>query len=359
MQESVQVMQARKGTATAAIYGGSGYTGGELIRLLLQHPDIEVVGATSAARAGEPVHRAHPNLRGATDLKFLPRGELPEADIVFSCTPHTQAMQVVPEFLRRGATVVDLSADFRLRDPAVYEQWYGVPHAAPDLLPRAVYGLPETRRAQLPGARLVSGVGCFATATTLALLPRARAGLLQGAQVVVDGKIGSSAAGAEVNPAGMHAERSRSMRLYAPTTHRHLPEIRQETGVEDLHVSIHAAEIVRGILATCHILLPGPAPEERDVWRAFRAQYDGEPFVRIAKERNGVHRGPDPNLVAGSNFADVGFHVEQDGKRGRIVSSCAIDNLVKGAAGSAVQSMNVALGLPETRGLTQLPLHPV
>ena len=350
-------------TVTAAIHGGSGYTGGELLRLLLRHPNVEVVGATSGKHAGEPLHRLHPNLRGATELQFVHRNGLPDADVVFSCTPHTEAMAIVPNLLRDGRLVVDLSADFRLRDAATYQAWYGVPHSAPDLLPRAVYGLPETRRAQLKGAHLVSGVGCFATATNLALLPLARAGLLEGARVVADGKIGSSAAGAEVNPAAMHAERSRSHRLYAPTEHRHAAEVAQETGVTP-HCSVHAVELVRGVLSTCHVLLPGAAPDEKTVWKAFRAQYGNEPFVRIVKERQGIHRGPDPVLVAGSNFADVSFHVQPTDPRnpsapGRIVATCAIDNLVKGAAGSAIQSMNVALDLPETAGLTALPLHPV
>ncbi|MEA3144439.1 MAG: LysW-gamma-L-alpha-aminoadipyl-6-phosphate/LysW-L-glutamyl-5-phosphate reductase [Thermoplasmata archaeon] len=342
---------------TAAIHGASGYTGGELLRLLLRHPNVEVVGATSAKLAGDPLHRAHPNLRGATDLKFVPRNELPDADVVFSCTPHTEGMKAVPGLLREGRLVVDLSADFRLRDAAAYASWYGVPHTAPDLLSRAVYGLPETRRSQLKGASLVSGVGCFATATTLALLPLARAGLLEGARVVADGKIGSSAAGAEVTPAAMHPERSRSHRLYAPTEHRHAAEVAQETGATP-HCSVHAVELVRGVLSTCHVLLPGPAPDEKTLWKAYRAQYQDEPFVRIVKERQGIHRGPDPILVAGSNLADVSFHA-QPGEQGRIVATCAIDNLGKGAAGSAVQSMNVALGLPETAGLTALPLHPV
>ncbi|MHB8633278.1 MAG: N-acetyl-gamma-glutamyl-phosphate reductase [Thermoplasmatota archaeon] len=344
---------------TAAIYGGSGYTGGELARLILQHPDLELVGATSQRHAGEPLHRAHPNLRGATDLKFLPRNELPDADVLFSCAPHTEAMAVVPPWVREGRLVVDLSADFRLRDPAQYEKWYETPHRAPDLLAKAVYGLPETRRASMPGAALISGVGCFATACNLALLPLARAGILEGARIVADGKIGSSAAGAEVNPASMHSERSRSLRLYAPTGHRHAAEVQQELGAT-VHMSVHAVELVRGILATCHVLRDGPAPEEKEVWRAFRAAYQEEPFVRIVKERHGIHRGPDPILVAGSNFADVSFHVEPIGPDAhRIVAACAIDNLVKGAAGSAIQSMNVALGLEESRGLTQLPLHPV
>lgn len=346
------------GRITAAVYGGSGYTGGELLRLLLQHPDVDVVGATSAKHAGDPLHRTHPNLRGATDLKYVPRNELPDADVVFTCTPHTESMAVVPGLMREGRLVVDLSADFRLRDAGAYERWYATKHAAPDLLGQAVYGLPETRRAQMRDAKLISGVGCFATACNLALLPLARSGMLQGARIVADGKIGSSAAGAELNPASMHSERSRSHRLYAPAGHRHAAEVEQELGAS-VHMSVHAVELVRGILATCHVLRDGPAPDEKELWRAYRAAYQGEPFVRIVKERQGIHRGPDPILVAGSNFADVGFHVEDAGDQHRIIATCALDNLVKGAAGSAIQSMNIALGRDERQGLRQLPIHPV
>lgn len=350
-----QTTQAERGaTTTVAVLGGSGFTGGELLRLLLQHPNVDLVGATSDGLAGKPLHRAHPNLRGATDLRFTPRAGLPEADVVFSCAPHGHAARAVADLIDSGVRVVDLSADFRLSAPE-HERWYGNPHPRPDLLERTVYGLPEVSRASLPGAGLVSGVGCLATAMNLALLPLARAGLLDGARVVVDGKVGSSAAGIETNPAGMHAARSRSLRLYAPTGHRHAAEVARVCGVEP-DVSVHAVELVRGILATCHVLLPdgAEAPDDRALWSAYRTAYGSEPFVRVVRENAGVHRGPDPKLVAGSNLADVGFHVAG----GRIVATCALDNLVKGAAGSAVQSMNVALGLPETAGLTQLPVHP-
>lgn len=337
----------------AAVIGASGYTGGEMLRLLLQHPDVQLTAATSRGLIGKPLHHAHPNLRGATDLRFSDREPLPDADVVFTCTPHGQSQRIVPALLEQGTTVIDLAADYRLSDPDLYREWYGEAHTTPELLSKRVYGLPEASRQDLPGAKLVSGVGCFATSMNLALLPLANAGLLDGATVIVDGKIGSSAAGIDTNPAGMHAARSRSLRLYAPTEHRHVAEVQQTCRVTP-RVSVHAVELVRGILATCHVMLPGDAPDEKDLWRAYRSQYGDEPFVRIVKERAGIHRGPDPKLVAGSNFADVGFHADGD----RVVATCAIDNLVKGAAGSAVQSMNVALGLRETRGLTQLPVHP-
>lgn len=368
---------------SVAVVGASGYTGGELLRLLLGHPDVRLVAATSDRHAGQLVHRTHPNLRGATDLRFVSRAELPDSDVVFTCVPHGAAQRIVPDLLDAGRTVIDLSADFRLRDAGAYETWYGQEHTAPELLADAVYGLCETQRARLDdgarggpgtvpgtgrrgsGPRLVSGVGCLATAMNLALLPLARAGLLADARVVVDGKIGSSAGGADGGDAAAHAARSRSLRLYAPTGHRHAAEVAQELGIAAPDVSVHAVELVRGVLATCHVLLPDGAetPDEKDLWRVWRDAYAAEPFVRIVKERQGIHRGPDPKLVAGSNFADVSFHVDPGpsgtgGRGARIVATCALDNLVKGAAGSAVQAFNVVHGLDETTGLTQLPVHP-
>ncbi len=337
-------------TTSVGVLGGSGFTGGELLRILLQHPGADVVGATSAQYEGQPLHRAHPNLRGFSDLRFTPRDGLPDADLVFTCLPHQHSANVVAALREQGTRVIDLSADFRLRDAQAYEDWYGVPHPQPHLLP-ATYGLPEAHRDAIRQSDLVSGVGCVATAMNLALLPLARAGLLSDARVVVDAKIGSSAAGVDVNEAGMHAHRSRSLRLYAPTGHRHGAEVQQECGIAPA-ISVHAAELVRGVLATCHILTD--APEERELWQAYRASYNDEPFVRLVKERAGVHRGPDPKLVAGSNFADVGFHASA----GRIVATCAIDNLVKGAAGSAVQCFNLMTGQPETTGLWTIPVGP-
>lgn len=353
---------------TVSILGASGYTGGELLRLLLQHPDVEVVGATSQQFAGDFLHKAHPNLRGRTQLKFLGRNELPAADFVFTCVPHGAGMAAVPALLEAGSKVVDLSADFRLQDPAKYAAWYGAPHAAPHLLGQAVYGLPEFHREAIRKTRLVSGVGCTATATNLALYPLVKAGLLTTGPAVADIKIGSSASGLEANVGSIHAERSRTIRLYAPTSHRHMAEVEQELARAcgapapegsqlKVHYSAHAVELVRGILATCHVFLARDDVTDKDLWKAYRAAYGNEPFVRLVKERSGLHRFPDPKLVAGSNYADVGFEVEEG--TNRMVALCAIDNLVKGAAGSAVQCMNLMLGLDETTGLTQIPLHPV
>jgi LysW-gamma-L-alpha-aminoadipyl-6-phosphate/LysW-L-glutamyl-5-phosphate reductase len=355
-----QQTSAGPGARTVAIMGGSGYVGGELLRYLSLHPGFEVVAASSRKLAGEPVHRVHPHLRGFLDLRFTTPQELPDADVVLTCLPHGHAATAVRDLLEQGTRVVDLSADLRLRDPEVYREWYGKEHPAPELLSKRVYGLPEAHREELRSARVVSGVGCVATSVNLALLPLARAGLLREARVVADAKIGSSAAGSEPSAAGLHAERSRTIRLYAPTSHRHAAEVQQETGLDTLHMSVHAVELVRGALATCHVLLPGDAPSTRELWQAWRASYSQEPFVRMVKERKGVHRGPDPRLVAGTNLADVGFHVEEGTGRdpGRIVATCAIDNLGKGAAGSAVQSLNLMMGYDETQGLMMVPAHP-
>jgi N-acetyl-gamma-glutamyl-phosphate/LysW-gamma-L-alpha-aminoadipyl-6-phosphate reductase len=346
---------------TASILGASGYTGGELLRLLLQHRDVQVVGATSQRFAGEFLHKAHPNLRGRTQLKFVNRNELPTADIVFTCVPHGQGMKAVPALLEQGCRVIDLSADYRLRDAATFKQWYGEGHTSPDLLKKAVYGLPEFHREEIKGARLVSGVGCTATSINLALYPLVKASLLTKGPVVADIKIGSSASGLEANIASIHAERSGAVRLYAPTSHRHVAEVQQELRLNGsfptIHYSAHAIERVRGILATCHVFLARDDVEPVEIWKAYRTAYGNEPFVRIVKERSGIHRFPDPKLVAGSNYADIGFELEEG--TNRLVAVCAIDNLVKGAAGSAVQCMNLMFGLDETTGLTQLPLHPV
>ncbi len=342
---------------TVSIVGASGYTGGELLRLLLQHPNVEIRSATSQRFAGQHLHRAHPNLRGATDLRFVDRDGAADAEFIFTCVPHGTGMRTVPRLLEGGARVIDLSADFRLRDAATFERWYGEAHAAPEWLGRAVYGLPEFHRDEIRQARLVSGVGCNATATNLALYPLVKAGLVSKGPIVADAKIGSSAGGLEASVASNHAERSGTLRVYAPTTHRHVAEIQQELGLNgSLHFTGHAVELVRGLQATCHAFLDRPVTD-KELWQAYRAAYGHEPFVRLVKDRQGIHRWPDPKLVAGSNYADVGFEAEEGSNR--VVAVCAIDNLVKGAAGSAVQCLNLMAGLPETTGLTQLPLHPV
>jgi N-acetyl-gamma-glutamyl-phosphate/LysW-gamma-L-alpha-aminoadipyl-6-phosphate reductase len=254
-----------------------------------------------------------------------------------------------------GDRLVDTSADFRLRDPALYKQWYGQPHPAPDWLPRFVYGLPERYRAELAEARYVSGVGCNATVTNLGLAPLAEAGLLE--TVVVDVKVGSSEGGARPGESSHHPERSGAIRSFKPTGHRHQAEIIQALGDNfNLHFSVTSVELVRGALATSHCFLKEKLAE-RDLWKIYRPAYKGEPFIRLVKSRVGIHRYPDPKLLAGTNFCDVGFEVDEASKRVVVIS--ALDNLMKGAAGSAIQAMNLMCGFDERAGLTFPGLHPI
>jgi LysW-gamma-L-alpha-aminoadipyl-6-phosphate/LysW-L-glutamyl-5-phosphate reductase len=341
----------------ASIVGASGYGGGEVLRLLLSHPNIEVAQATSEHHAGEYVYHQHPNLRKRTELQFVSQQALQPCDVLFLALPHGETQKKIDKYFGIAPRIVDLSADFRLKDLALYKEWYGEEHSAPQYIPQFVYGLPELHRAEMKNAKGVSGVGCNATASILALLPLVKAGLLDASKpVIVDVKTGSSEGGQSVNPGSHHPEKSRSVRTYAATGHRHTAEVIQELGLQDVHLTMTAIELVRGVLATAHAFLR-KGTTEKDLWKAYRAAYREEPFVRIVKERTGIHRVPDPKILSGSNFVDVGF--ELDERTGRVVSLAAIDNLMKGAAGSAVQAMNVMFGFAETAGLEFPGLHPI
>jgi len=339
-------------TLRASIVGGSGYTGGELLRLLLDHPHVEVAQITSRRQMGVFVHSVHPNLRGRTKLQFVSPDQLEPCDVLFLCLPHGEASKAIDRYAALGQRVIDLSADLRLRDPAAYRRWYGEDHPAPAWLDRTVYGLPELHRARLRGAKLASGVGCNATAINLALLPLARAGLIR--MAVADLKVGSSEAGAEPSATSHHPERRGAVRSFAPAGHRHQAEVAQELGAFELHMSVTSVELVRGVLCTAHVFPTRPLIE-KELWSLYRAAYADEPFVRLVKDKTGIHRYPEPKLLAGTNWCDVGFDLDSSG---RVVVMSAIDNLMKGAAGSAVQCMNLMCGFPETTGLTFPGLHP-
>ncbi len=336
-----------------SIFGAAGYAGGEALRLLLDHPDVEVGQAVSRSQAGRYVHVVHPNLRGRTRLRFVSPDELEHSDVLMLALPHGETARRIDELSGLAERLIDLSADFRLSDPAAYERWYGEPHPAPEWLDRFVYGLPEFHREALVGARYASGVGCNATATNLALAPLVRSGAVT--RAVVEVKVGSSEGGSRSSGATHHPERSGSMRSFAPTGHRHQAEMLQELGDFELHFSATAVEMVRGVLCTAHVFLDEPM-EQKDVWSLYRECYGDEPFVRIVKERQGLYRYPEPKVLAGTNYCDVGFAV--DGTTGRVVVMSALDNLVKGAAGSAVQTMNLMLGFDEAAGLGFPGLHP-
>jgi N-acetyl-gamma-glutamyl-phosphate/LysW-gamma-L-alpha-aminoadipyl-6-phosphate reductase len=346
---------------TTAIVGGSGYTGGELLRLLLDHPHIDVRQVTSERLDGQFVHFTHPNLRRRTSLKFVRSDAVERVDLLFLCLPHGSAVKRIEQFAALADRIVDLSADFRLRRADDYARWYGAAHAKPEWLEKFVYGLPELHREAIRQAKYVSGVGCNATATTLAVWPLAAAGLIDAARdIVCEVKVGSSEGGAASSDASHHPERAGVMRSFAPTGHRHTAEVLQALRLRqvetDVHLSATAVDNVRGVLATAHVFIK-PGAAERDIWKAYRDAYNNEPFVRLVKERAGLYRYPEPKILAGSNYADVGF--ELDTTTGRVVAMCAIDNLMKGAAGTAVQCANLMCGWEETVGLEFPGLHPV
>jgi LysW-gamma-L-alpha-aminoadipyl-6-phosphate/LysW-L-glutamyl-5-phosphate reductase len=344
-----------------AIAGGSGYVGGELLRLLAAHPNAEVVRVTSERKAGTPVSVVHPNLRRVTDLSFTSSANLEPCDVLFLCLPHGRGMDDIDRYISLAPRLIDLSADFRLKDPVAYPAWYGRPHPRPELLERFVYGIPELHREEMAGASWVSSAGCNATAVILALHPLYRQGLVEPSRTVAEAKVGSSEGGASVSDGSHHPERSGCVRSYKPTGHRHAAEMAQELpGCGDerarIHFSATAVEMVRGILATCHVFLKEDLPEKA-IWQAYRQAYGREPFLRIVKAREGVHRFPEPKLLSGTNYCDIGF--ERDPSSNRLVVVSAIDNLMKGAAGQAVQAFNIMHGLPETTGLEFPGLHPI
>jgi N-acetyl-gamma-glutamyl-phosphate/LysW-gamma-L-alpha-aminoadipyl-6-phosphate reductase len=338
----------------AAVVGASGFTGGELCRLLDGHPEFELVQATSRSYTNRTLGFVHPNLRHL-DLRFTDPGELESVDVLFAATPHGVSMGRIDDFRDAAETVVDLSADFRLPEERYYEEWYDG-HERPELLEEAVYGLPELTREELPGVDLIAAGGCNATATLLGLLPLYEGGVLTGEErIVVDVKVGSSEGGASGSAASHHAERSGIVRPYAPTGHRHEAEIEAYLGAR-VSFTVHAVDMIRGASATCHVF-PDEQVSKGDLWSAYREGYDDEPFVRMAAGGGDVYRYPEPKAVAGSNFAEVGF--ELDPRNRRVVVFSAIDNMMKGSAGQAVHAANVALGFEETAGLEFTGFHPV
>lgn len=342
---------------TVSIIGGSGYGGGELLRLLLAHPCVEVKQITSRSHLGEYVYQVHPNLRKRTQLKFSDPASLEPVDVLFLAQPHGQAQHHIDEYSKLAPKIIDLSADFRLRDAVLYEQWYGEKHAAPEWFNKFVYGLPELHRAEMSTANYVSGVGCNATASNLALLPLVRANLLDfTSPILIEIKVGSSEGGAEGNSGSLHAERANVIRTFSAFGHRHTAEVIQEMGVKDVSLTMTAVDLVRGVLATAHAKVK-QGVTTKDLWKAYRAVANENPFVRVVKEQRGIYRVPEPKILAGSNYADLGF--ELDESKGHIVAMCAIDNLMKGASGSAVQCMNLMMGWDETLGLEFMGLHPI
>ncbi len=340
------------------IVGGTGYTGAELLRLLLRHPGARVTVITSRGEAGTAVADLFPHLRGACDLVFSepdPRA-LAGCDLVFFATPNGTAMQQVPELLAQGVRVVDLAADFRLRDPLVWESWYGMPHACPELLTEAVYGLPELNREAVRGARLIANPGCYPTAVTLGFTPLLAAGLVDPGWLIADAKSGASGAGRKAEAGLLMAEIGEGFKAYGVKGHRHSPEIgcnleQVAGGRVGLTFVPHLLPMIRGIEATLYARLTQPAggPELTDL---YRQHFAGEPFVDVMPAGS----NPDTRSVRGSNLCRISV-TRQAGSDVVIVQS-VIDNLVKGAAGQAIQNMNLMFGLDETAGLSGIALLP-
>ncbi len=335
----------------AVVVGGAGYTGVELVRLLLGHPGIEIAAVTSAADAGRPVEDLYPALAGC-GLTFV-APDVPRlaaaADIAFLAVPHTAALDLAPAFLEAGVRVFDLSADYRLKDAAVYEAWYETAHTSPHLLGEAVYGLPELGRDALKGATLVACPGCYPTATLLAAAPAIERGLASSVRVIVDAKSGVSGAGRSATPATHYCSVNESVAPYKVGAHRHTPEIAQalsEIAGSPVKVSFapHLVPATRGLLSTVYLDASDGLTTD-DAVEAYRARYESEPFVTV----HPAGRMPSTGEVRGTNRAHLGLAVDGSGT---LVVACAIDNLVKGSGGQAVQCANVSLGMDETAGLT-------
>ncbi len=343
-------------TVSCGIVGATGYTGVELLRLLARHPQVEIRCATSRSEAGREVTDLFPNLRGVVDLQFVDpaRAPLTDCDVVFFATPNGTAMQQAPALLDSGVKVIDLAADFRLKDPELWRQWYGMEHACPALLASAVYGLPELNREAIRDASLVANPGCYPTATVLGLAPLLRGGLVEPEGIVVDGKSGVSGAGRGANVATLAAECSESFKAYAASGHRHYPEILQTLEVvagrkPGLTFVPHLIPMIRGIHITVYARL---ASGEKDVQAVYESAYRDEPFVDVMPP--GSH--PETRSCKGSNMCRIAAHVSAAGDT--LVVLSVIDNLVKGAAGQAVQNMNLMTGLEEAAGLESVALLP-
>ena len=335
-----------------AIVGVTGYAGGELARLVLRHPEARLVAAVARSHKGEPLRAVQPHLHAAPD-SLVVGFDVDDAEVVFTALPAGEAAKQAGGWLREGRTVIDIGSDFRLRDPKLYDRWYGYTHPAPELLEEAVYGLTELNRAKLRGARVVANPGCYPIATLLALAPALAAGLIAD-DLIVDAKSGVSGAGHTVDEAFLYGTIDESVRPYGVPGHRHTPEIAQQAEViggraPRLTFTPHLVPMTRGLLAACYATLKDgvTAAQVADV---YRARYAEEPFVRITSSY------PATKATLGSNWCLV--HPVVDEANRRLIAFGAIDNLVKGAAGSAVQNLNAMRGFPETTGLDAMPLWP-
>ncbi|RFC39982.1 MAG: N-acetyl-gamma-glutamyl-phosphate reductase [Candidatus Nitrotoga sp. CP45] len=337
------------------IVGGTGYTGVELLRLLAQHPQVELSAITSRADQGMPVSQMFPSLRGHVDLCFTHQDEahLDQCDLVFFATPNGIAMHHARALLSAGVRIIDLAADFRIQDVAVWEKWYGMSHACPDLVPEAIYGLPESNREQIKHARLVANPGCYPTAVQLGFLPLLEAGIVDCNSLIADAKSGVSGAGRKAEVSIMFSEVADNFKAYGVSGHRHLPEISQglaRAAQQKIGLTFvpHLTPMIRGIHATLYARIQCDA----DLQALYEQRYANETFVDVMPA--GSH--PETRTVRGANCCRIAVHRPQQGNT--VVVLSVIDNLVKGAAGQAIQNMNIMFGLPEITALTNIPLLP-
>lgn len=337
------------------IVGGTGYTGVELLRLLATHPEVSLHVITSRSEAGMAVSELFPNLRGHVDLVFSAPDidQLVECDIVFFATPHTVAMALVPELIKRGTRVIDLSADFRLKDAKLWEHWYNMPHTCPELLEQAVYGMPEINREQIKTAQLIATPGCYPTATQLGFLPLLENAIIDPKQLIADTKSGVSGAGRKAAIGALLTESAENMKAYAVAGHRHLPEIEQGLNLASkqavgLTFVPHLTPMIRGIHATLY----GQLTSTVDLQALFEQRYANEPFVDVMPAGS----YPETRSVRGTNTCRIAVHQPQGGNT--VVVLSVIDNLVKGASGQAIQNMNIMFGFDETLGINIIAALP-
>jgi len=354
------------------VIAASGYAGGEAVRMLLFHPKVNLNYITSRKLISKYFHSVYPNLRKISDIKFdeynISKAK-EKCDLIFLAAPHGVSQKMVPELLEAGIKVIDLSADFRIKDPTIYKHYYKKDHSHPELLEKAVYGLPEIHREEIKNANLIAVAGCHASSAIYALYPLIKENLIEFDNIIVDSKTGSSGSGTGINESSHHPVRANSLRPYKMVGHRHTAEIEQELTLAlkskgntssnvKVGFSAHAVNLVRGILSTCHVFYDkSKEMDDKQLYQAFRTSYKDEPFVRLINQKTGIFRLPDPKIIVGTNYADVGFQIDEH--INRIVSLCAIDNLIKGTAGNAIQCMNIMCGFPEKTGLEFPGFYPL
>lgn len=339
---------------SVSIVGASGFIGGELIRLLLGHPDVTLAQVSSNSRASHSVASVHPNLRGQTSLQFVRHDEIEHCDVLMFAMPHGTLHRKVADYRALAALLIDLSADFRIKDVSVFERYYGEAHQAKQFLPDFVSGIPEFLEADLAKADLIANPGCMANASILALAPLAQDGLIQ-ENVFIDGKSGSSGAGIKPTRRTHHPSRSGAVRVAKPSGHRHEAEIRQHCGI-DARLTTCSTDAVRGVLVTAFCTL-ADGVDGTEIRDTYRRRYQGSRFVRLMTGRKGLSSLPEPKILSGTNFCDIGFSLGP--RDGDLVVFSALDNLVKGGAGNAIQCMNINLGFEKDAGLGFSGLHPI